>query len=309
MEEFDKELWEEAGWDDLDEAKRWHEAGWGRQLSEEEYEELSRYGRYLPDFPEVKGNERIVDEIIDAYLFRHVVGWDDPREAYKWYLYDIFPPQDALSFYKAGWDVFEVDDWLVGNYDRSTEIGKLWLDNPVEALRWKEAGWENAKEAYEWYRDGWRDPEEAMKWRKSGRWKKPSFAYEWYSAGWRDPKEASEWSGAWFRQTLHTPGPEEILKWHTVGWEDPEKASEWYKAGWRDPEEALMWYKAGWRDAKKAFTWRESGEWDPNRPGELRIAYRIHRTLNVNDPVEAKKIAEQMSVAEKKRPPRLSPGR
>lgn len=154
-----------------------------------------------------------MDEAIDAYLFCYVAGWDNPREAYKWYLFDIYSPQDALRLYKAGWDMFEVTDWLKSHYERSSEVGETWLDNPAEARAWKEAGWESAEEAYEWY-------------------------------------------------------------------------------------------KAGWRDPKDAFKWEKSGEWNPDNPEELKIAYRIYRTLNINDPVEAKKIAQRIPIATKRNRPK-----
>ena len=303
---FNEELWYEVGWDDLEEAKRWYEAGWGRQLTEEEYKELIEYDEYLP---EEKKDEWLVDEVIDAYLFCCVVGWDNPREAYKWYLFGIYSPQDALGLYKAGWDMFEATDWLKSHYERSSKVGKTWLDNPAEARAWKEAGWESAEGAYEWYKVGWRDPIEAIKWSESGVWDIPQFAYEWYSAGWRDPEEAYRWQDEWRRQMMEEPSPEETYKWRVAGWEYPEEASRWYASGWKDPREALKWYKAGWRDPKDAFKWEKSGEWNPDNPEELKIAYRIYRTLNINNPVEAKKIAQRMPMATKKSRPKRPFGR
>ena len=302
MDEFREDMWREMGWDDLEEAKRWHEAGWGRQLTEEEYKELLNYDEYLREAKE----EGLMDEIIDAYLYRYVVGWEDPEEAYRWYLLNLFSPQEALKLSRAGWSAEEARSWFwarpwKGGGISDTWPGEHWLENPEEAYKWYKAGWETAEGAYEFYKAGWRDPEEALKWKEhsgqSGQWRNIEVAFAWFRAGWNDPEEALRWYRDWLNTMQESPDPEVVYKWHKAGWESCKGAFPWYKAGWEDPEEAIKWSKAGWIDPQGALRWKTSGLWNSDSERELRIAGHIYFTLGIKNPAEAKKIMEQIRVS------------
>ncbi len=256
-------------------------------------------------------------------MLRYEVGWEDPEEAYKWYLIEAVAPQDALALHNAGWGVEEALEWLGAHYDRTDKVGEFWLDRPQEALKWKETGWENAKEAYEWIRAGWSDPEEAMKWKKTwSGWEemvkevyppesglKPSEAlvvavgvmaespkrlHLLKESGWSDPKEALRWLLQSYSWAGNDADLAKAYEWYNAGWDNPEEAYRWYDAGWENAKEALRWKKAGFWDPEVAFEWKKTGLWNKSDLEELKVASRAYYVLGIKDPHEAKRMAKSI---------------
>ena len=366
---FNESEWREAGWDDLEEAKRWYIAGWddpeeakrwrdagwdegwrayiwryeaGWKDPKKAYEWMAGgWGGFTDDYEAYYGVDKEEPEKMEAKdaLEWYEYEWDDPEEAYEWYSagwegggwakewreagkqFGLWNPDDydspedaygnALGWHKADWEPEEIEEikrWQDAGifygedamaWRRLAEEGVITGDPVSEALKWKEAGWDNLELASFWYRFGWRNPKEALRWNNAG-WGEHRFyelkrlldpalenlynpkvqkarekleeeirdALWWKETGWEDTEEAKRWyeHGAvgWGCR------PKLALEWYKAGWRDPEEAKEWKwgrQLGWGHPEEALKWKKAGWDKAvlfkEEAYLWYIAGWRDP----------------------------------------------
>ncbi len=131
---FEKKEWQEAGWEDLDVARKWWKVGW---IEPEEALKWYKYG-----WDDVNEAKRWYDE-----------GWEDPEIADMWLDAGWANPSEAFRWFDAEWECPIV----------AIEWYKYWRNNPEVAVEWFEAGWEDSpREAKEWADAGWENPKEAL---------------------------------------------------------------------------------------------------------------------------------------------------
>ncbi len=123
--DFDFDIWEEAGWEDYDEAERWYDNGWDDDFAEE------------------------------ALRF-YKAGWDEPLVAYEWYDAGWDVPEEGIKWYRNSlWKNDPDGAWRWYAFGR--------FKDPETAEKWYKAGWRNPEKAKKMYDKGYRDPKKALK--------------------------------------------------------------------------------------------------------------------------------------------------